>query len=76
MDGNIILLGLVAWVLVALFVLILMKMAGDQDRAARREQQRMIPYQDGTVELVRVRRAGPTPPAWRGFVYADSIARR
>jgi hypothetical protein len=52
MDGNIILLGLVAWVLVALFVLILMKMAGEQDRAARREQQRMIPYQDGTVTSI------------------------
>ena len=47
-----IVLGLVAWGLGILFVLILMKMAGDQDRAARREQQRMIPYQDGTVTSI------------------------
>ncbi len=47
-----IVLGLVGWVFVILFVLILMRMAGDQDRAARREQQRMIPYQDGTVTSI------------------------
>ncbi len=47
-----IVLGLVAWGLGILFVMILMKMAGDQDRAARREQQRMIPYQDGTVTSI------------------------
>ncbi len=52
MDASWILLGLVVWGLVSLFVLILMKMAGDQDRAARREQQRMIPYQDGTVTSI------------------------
>jgi uncharacterized membrane protein len=45
-------LGLVGWVFVILFVLILMRMAGDQDRAAHREQQRMIPYQDGTVTSI------------------------
>lgn len=52
MDGNTILLGLVAWGLASLFVLILMRMAGDQDRAARREQQRMIPYSDEAVTSI------------------------
>ena len=47
-----IVLGLVGWVFVILFVVILMRMAGDQDRASRREQQRMIPYQDGTVTSI------------------------
>jgi len=52
MDIGWILLGLVIWALIALFVLILVKMSGDQDRAARRIQQHMIPYQDGTVTSI------------------------
>ncbi len=44
-----ILLGIVAWVLGALFVMILMRMAGDQDRAARRSQKSVDPYADVTI---------------------------
>lgn len=49
MDGNWILLILVAWVLGVLFVLILMRMAGDQDRNARRQQKDIDPFAEVTV---------------------------
>jgi hypothetical protein len=38
--------GLLAWGVGFLFLLILMRMAGDQDRAARREEMRMDPFSD------------------------------
>ena len=44
-----ILLGVVGWVLGLLFVLVLMRMAGDQDRAARHEQKRLDPFSDVTI---------------------------
>ena len=44
-----ILLGAVGWLLGLLFVLILMRMAGNQDRAARHEQKRIDPYSDVTI---------------------------
>jgi hypothetical protein len=44
-----IVLGLVGWTVGLMFVLILMRMAGDQDRAARHEQKRRDPYSDITV---------------------------
>jgi hypothetical protein len=45
-----ILLGIVAWLLVLAFVLLLMRMSGDQDRAARRAQKDLFPYcEDGTI---------------------------
>ena len=44
-----ILLGIVAWVLGALFVVVLMRMAGDQDRAARHMQKSIDPYTDVTI---------------------------
>ena len=44
-----ILLGLVAWVLGVVFVLILLRMAGDQDRAARHAEKEIIPYSDITI---------------------------
>ena len=47
-----IVLGLVAWSLAVLFVLMLMRMAGDQDRNARRAEQRMIPYSDVTITSI------------------------
>ena len=49
MDLNLIALGLVGWVLVQLGVLVLMRMASDQDRIARREEKRLIPYSDVTL---------------------------
>ncbi len=49
MDGKWILLISVAWVLGVLFVLILMRMAGDQDRNARRQQKDIDPFAEITV---------------------------
>ena len=45
-------LGLVTWGLLSLFVLVLMRMAGDQDRNARRCEQEMIPYSDVTITSI------------------------
>ncbi len=50
MDGNLILLTiLVACVLGVLFVLILMRMAGDQDRIARRAEKELASFSDVTT---------------------------
>ena len=49
MDVSWIVLGLIFWTLGFLFVLALMRMAGDQDRAARHEQKRMDPFSDVTI---------------------------
>ena len=44
-----IMLGVVGWLLGLLFVLVLMRMASDQDRAARHEQKRIDPDSDVTI---------------------------
>jgi hypothetical protein len=44
-----ILLGLVGWVLGFLFVMVLMRMSGDEDRAARHQQKRLDPYSDVSI---------------------------
>jgi hypothetical protein len=44
-----ILLGLVLWGLGSIFVFALCSMARDQDRAARHEEKRIIPYSDVTI---------------------------
>jgi len=44
-----ILLGIVGWILCALFVSILMRMASDQDRSARHAQRDIDPYADVTI---------------------------
>jgi len=49
MHPGWILLGIVGWALGLLFVLVLFRMAGDQDRAARREQKRLDPSSDVTI---------------------------
>jgi hypothetical protein len=49
MNLSWIMLGLVGWALGLLFVLVLMRMAGDQDRAARHEQKRLDPFTDVTI---------------------------
>jgi hypothetical protein len=49
MDGIWIVLGLVVWALGVLFVLILMRAAGDQDRNARHSQKDIDPYTDVTI---------------------------
>jgi hypothetical protein len=58
MDIGWILLGLVVWALAALFVMVLMRMAGDQDRVARRTESDLLPkrdlapYCDGTITQI------------------------
>ena len=52
MNLGWIVLGLVGWALGLLFVLCLMKMAGDQDRAARHEQKRLDPFVDVTITRI------------------------
>jgi hypothetical protein len=49
MSLSWILLGTVGWALGVLFVLVLARMAGDQDRAARRHQKRLDPCSDVTI---------------------------
>jgi hypothetical protein len=49
MDLGWIMLGLVGWAIGLAFVLVLMRMSSDQDRAARHEQKRLDPYSDVTI---------------------------
>ncbi len=49
MNLSWIVLGLVGWTLGLLFVLALMRMSGDQDRAARHEQKHLDPFSDVTI---------------------------
>lgn len=42
-------LGLAGWTLGLLFVLVLMRMSGDQDRNARHEEKRLDPYSEVTI---------------------------
>jgi hypothetical protein len=44
-----ILLGIVAWILGVLFVMVLMRIAGDGDRAARHAHKKVDPYADVTI---------------------------
>ncbi len=59
MEFTWILLGLVGWALALLFVLILMWMAGGQDRAARHEQKNIYPHSDVTITKVDEPRSRP-----------------
>ena len=52
MDFTWILLGLVGWGLGLLFVLALMRMAGNQDRAARHQQKRIDPNSNVTITKI------------------------
>jgi len=49
MDLSWIMLGLVGWAFGLLFVLALMRMSGDEDRAARHQQKRIDPNCDVTI---------------------------
>jgi hypothetical protein len=49
MDAGWILLGGVAWVIGVLFVIVLMRMSGSQDRSARQAEKRLDPFADVTV---------------------------
>ena len=52
MELTWILLGLAGWALALLFVLILMWMAGAQDRSARHEQKNIYPFSDITITKI------------------------
>ena len=52
MDSYWIPLGLLGWGLGFLFVMVLMRTAGKQDRAARHEEKRMDPVSDVTITKV------------------------
>jgi hypothetical protein len=52
MDLNWILLGLLGWGLGLLFVLVLLRRAGDQYRPARRQQRRIDPLADVTITRI------------------------
>jgi hypothetical protein len=49
MDSKWILLGIVAWGLGLLLAMVLFRMAGDQDRAARHNHKQLIPHSDVTI---------------------------
>ena len=49
MDLSWLLLGMIAWALGLLLILILMRMGAAGDRAARYEQKRLDPFSDGTT---------------------------
>ena len=49
MSWGWVLLGIAGWALGCVFVIVLFRMAGDQDRAARHEQKRLDPYSDVTI---------------------------
>jgi hypothetical protein len=49
MDLGWILLGLVGWALAVLVVLILLRMAGDQDRHARHAEKSLDPFSEVTI---------------------------
>ena len=49
MDLSWILLGLIGWALGLLLLLILMRMAKAQDRAARHAQKRLDPFTEVTI---------------------------
>jgi len=44
-----ILLAVVGWSLILVFVILLLRMAGDQDRAARHVERGLFPYSDVTI---------------------------
>ncbi len=49
MSLNWILLAVVGWSLILVFVVLLLRMAGDQDRAARHVERKLVPYSDVTI---------------------------
>jgi len=63
MDLSWILLGLIGWAIGLLLLLILMRMARAQDRAARHAQKRLDPFTEATItELGEPRdEQNPTP---------------
>jgi hypothetical protein len=52
MDVTWIVVGLAGWALALVFVLLLMRMAGQQDRAARRSEKSLHPFSDVTITKI------------------------
>ena len=52
MNLLLIVLALVGWALGLVGVLVLMRMAGDEDRAARHEEKLLDPYSDVNITVV------------------------
>jgi len=48
-DLALALLGLIGWAIGFMFVMVLMRMCGDQDHAARRQELLIDPYSDVTI---------------------------
>jgi hypothetical protein len=63
MDLSWILLGLIGWAIGLFVLLILMRMAGTEDRAARHAQKRLDPFSDVTITQrgERPERTDPVP---------------
>lgn len=53
MDPGWIVLGFLGWGLGMFFVLVLMRIAGDEDRAARLLEKRLFPHSDVDVTIAR-----------------------
>ena len=49
MDLSLIVLVLIGWALFVLVVLVFMRMAGDQDREARRAEKVLDPFSEVTI---------------------------
>ena len=60
-----IVLGLVAWTLGLWFVMILMRMAGDEDRAALRQEKLLEAFSDGGAIQPGIGRFVRIEPTWR-----------
>ena len=56
MDFTWIVVSLPGWALALVFVLVLMRMAGQQDRAARHGQKKLDPFSGVTITKVEDRR--------------------
>ena len=52
MDFTWIVVGLAGWALALVFVLLLMRMAGQQDRAARHGEKRLDPFSEVTITKI------------------------
>ena len=52
MNFTWIVVGLAGWALALVFVLLLMRMAAQQDRAARHSEKRLDPFSDVTITKV------------------------
>jgi hypothetical protein len=53
MDFSWIVVGLAGWALALFFVLLLMRMSGQQDRAARHSEKKLDPFSDVTITEVQ-----------------------